>query len=185
MAKLRNGFSMIEVIFSVFVISIGLTGTTALLNDSMRESISSRDSVIASQLAQEGIELVRNLRDNNWENERGSFATAYFPSGDKSNCKIDYNDTDMQNSNCIADNDFQLYLSGGLYYQHTSIGATATKYFRKIKIDYDPDVSPTKAIVTSFVKWDGTMPVEIDTIAECVLTDECVYAEDILTKWGE
>lgn len=186
MAKLQKAFSLIEVIFGVFVISIGLAAATSLMTENTRNSMDTRDSIVALQLAQEGIELVRNLRDNNWESGRISFDTAYFPTVDKNNCRIDYDDADMQDDDCgMTESNLRLYLKSDLYYQYGSAaGEVATKYFRKIKVDYDPDVSPTKATITSFVKWDGTMPAGVDKI-NCLIADKCIYAEDVLTKWGE
>ena len=66
----RAGFSIAEVVVAVFVISTGLLAIISLIINSLNYSMLSRDQVIASQLAQEGIELVRNVRDNNIFNGR-------------------------------------------------------------------------------------------------------------------
>lgn len=62
----RFGFSIIEVIAAFTIIAIGLVGVLALVNQNIQAQVVNRNMLIASQLAQEGLELVRNKRDTNW-----------------------------------------------------------------------------------------------------------------------
>lgn len=58
--------SLIEVIIAVFVVATGSAAATTLIVSSMRANVFSRDNLIALNLAVEGIEGVRNIRDTNW-----------------------------------------------------------------------------------------------------------------------
>lgn len=60
------GFSIIEVITVLLVISIGMAGTISLVTQSIRGQAINKNTLIAYQLAQEGIELIRFVRDTNW-----------------------------------------------------------------------------------------------------------------------
>jgi type II secretory pathway pseudopilin PulG len=62
----NQGQTLIEVIISLFIITIGIIGCLALANYSIHAGTQSREKVQASLLAQEGIEVVKNIRDTNW-----------------------------------------------------------------------------------------------------------------------
>ena len=63
--KNLGGFTLLEVMATVFVVTVGLVGVfNVITNLGISASISS-DRLIASYLAQEGIEIIRNIRDGN------------------------------------------------------------------------------------------------------------------------
>lgn len=67
MKHLKNkGFSLLEVIIAIFILTIGITGAVNLLNYSISSVVVSKSQVIATNLAQEGMEIVRSIRDGNW-----------------------------------------------------------------------------------------------------------------------
>jgi len=62
----RQGFSLLEVIIAIFVITTGIVGAMNLINYSISSVAVSKSQIIASGLSQEGLEVVRNIRDTNW-----------------------------------------------------------------------------------------------------------------------
>jgi len=62
----NKGFTLVEIIISVFIISIGVMGAFSVLQKVVVSSSVSSDKLVAAYLAQEGIELVRNIRDSSW-----------------------------------------------------------------------------------------------------------------------
>ncbi len=60
------GFTLIEALVALTVLSIGLIGAYSAATSSLFLATSIRNSMIASGLAQEGIEVVRAIRDANW-----------------------------------------------------------------------------------------------------------------------
>lgn len=64
--KRQFGFSILEVIIAILIISIGMIGVLSLITQNIQVQYISKNDLIASQLAQEGMELVRNIRDTNW-----------------------------------------------------------------------------------------------------------------------
>ena len=64
--KNNKGFTLLETIVATGVIVVGLVSSLTLINNSLVLSFSFQDRLIAANLAAEGIEVVRNIRDNNW-----------------------------------------------------------------------------------------------------------------------
>ena len=62
----EKGFTILETLFAIVVITVGLVGVIGLIVYTISISRVSPDKVIAANLAQEGIEIVRNIRDSNW-----------------------------------------------------------------------------------------------------------------------
>lgn len=63
---MKNGFTIIEVIIAILVLSIGVMGVLSAFYVIVFLSQNSVDRFIATYLAQEGIEVIRNIRDTNW-----------------------------------------------------------------------------------------------------------------------
>lgn len=62
----KTGFSIVEVVVATSIIAVAIISLFSLLGPAIRNSAKSNNMLIASMLAQEGIELVMNIRDNNW-----------------------------------------------------------------------------------------------------------------------
>lgn len=63
--KRQSGFSILEVVIAIFIITMGLIGILSLMGQNLQAKYVNKNGLIASMLAQEGLELVRNKRDNN------------------------------------------------------------------------------------------------------------------------
>lgn len=61
-----NGFSLIEVIIAIGIITVGIVSVINLLSFNLKNEIKNKNKMIAIYLAQEGIEVVRQIRDNNF-----------------------------------------------------------------------------------------------------------------------
>lgn len=61
-----KGFTLIEVMAAIMIISIGLIGSLTVISYNLRNISSQEKNIVAAGLAAEGIELVRNIRDTNW-----------------------------------------------------------------------------------------------------------------------
>jgi len=62
----NSGFTILEVIGAIFIIVFGLVGVMSLIIQNIQVQYVNKNNLIASQLAQECLELVRNVRDYNW-----------------------------------------------------------------------------------------------------------------------
>ena len=64
--KNKNGFTLLEGIVAIFLVTVGIGGAYTLISQTISSAIISSQKLIASYLVQEGIEIVRNIRDTNW-----------------------------------------------------------------------------------------------------------------------
>ncbi|MFH1656929.1 MAG: prepilin-type N-terminal cleavage/methylation domain-containing protein [bacterium] len=96
-SKSNRGFTLLEVIIAVFIISVGVGGMAAIMPSLISGSSINQSRLVAAYLAQEGIEIVRNIRDTNWlEDHYGPVPVAwdegFFPMSFDctTGCEIDY-----------------------------------------------------------------------------------------------
>lgn len=64
--KSPKGISMLEVIISIFIIALSAITTATVIVSAFRMDRVNKNKMIAINLAREGIEAVRNIRDSNW-----------------------------------------------------------------------------------------------------------------------
>lgn len=62
----QGGFTLVEVIVAISIIVVGVIGTMGLATKTLAAGADNERRVNATNLAREGIELVRNIRDSNW-----------------------------------------------------------------------------------------------------------------------
>ncbi len=92
-----DGFTLIETLVAIFVFGVALTSVTAILITNNNTANFVKNSYIASGLAQEGVEVVRNLRDGDWLASRsfGAFgSTTGLPVAD-STYRVQWNSTTL------------------------------------------------------------------------------------------
>ncbi len=177
--KKEKGFSMGEVLISVFILGVTMVTILQLFVTSLKNFAETRDSIIASMLAQEGIELVKNIRDNNWVN--GNLTFNNIEKTDNYACAIDIDNISCGLVNRVdckfpatAETNCSLYFNNNKYtYADTG---TKTKFKREVEIKSSP------RIITSKVSW---APGKVPGTSNCNITNKCVFSRTILTKWGE
>jgi len=154
--KTRKGFSLAEVLLSIAVMTVGLLPILASISESFSISIMNRDSVTASGLAQEGVELVKNLKDND----------ETVPSG---TCRIDYDDTSLS----CAVSSFDL---SGAPLGHAG---TAGKFERRLFLSGSGGMTTC----VSAVSWGEFVPTADNARSDCTVENKCAYAESNLADW--
>ncbi|OGD36432.1 hypothetical protein A2850_02050 [Candidatus Azambacteria bacterium RIFCSPHIGHO2_01_FULL_51_74] len=55
-----------ESLIAIAVFTVGISTAMTVISTSLSVGTRTRDKIVASYLAQEGIEVVRSIRDNNW-----------------------------------------------------------------------------------------------------------------------
>ena len=124
-----NGFTIIEALVAIFVLTVGIVGCMTLANQVLRTSEISKDRLIAVNLAQEGIEVIRNIRDTNWLVGTGNWNDNIISdcNGSSLNKQVAYNSTSTE---AYADSYLKLDSNG--YYNYTSGNDTTFK--RKLTV---------------------------------------------------
>lgn len=64
----QNGFTLIEALIALVILSIGISPALILSSNLSATASVAKNNLIAANLAQEGVEVVRSLRDTNWFN---------------------------------------------------------------------------------------------------------------------
>ena len=125
---MKQGFTLMEAIVAITVITVGIVGVLSLVSQTISSSTFSKDKLVAAYLAQEGIEIVRNIRDTNWVE---GVASSWYEglTGCASGYEADYDDTDLS---CWSDPGRFLELQSGGFYSYDS--GTQPKFKRKITI---------------------------------------------------
>lgn len=195
--KNKRGFSILELVIAMFVLTVGIVGALNLIVSTMNNSINTRKAVVAAGLAQEGVELARNIRDNNLllaksdiSRSREDFFKNGFSVGDGNcifNYDFDYNADYPFPTNCTNANVANriLYITGAGFYTHDPTGNTETVFRRYVRFEYDNDntdtflnLPPAGVFVTSYVWWGG----DDDHPAQCRLSTNCIEIRDYLPK---
>lgn len=154
--KSSEGFTIIELVLSIFILSIAVVGIFNAFSIMTTLTSDSADRLTATYLAQEGMEIVRNIRDTNWLNMDFCYANPFSPS-----CRTaptwTYGLTTIgacsANTGCEADYtsmtgmlpSFGDYLcinsaNGFYYYNSPCVAPYITKFKRKITITPVTDV---------------------------------------------
>lgn len=172
--KNKKGFSLLEVLSAIFVLSVGIVGVLSLITSSIRDSIDSRNHIIASELAQEGVELVRNVRDNNF------FSGSAFDDINNGDGQC----IDLASGTLISSCNNRLYYRNSpvAYLHGSGAGRTETKFHRKITVSNYNNYGIEGKLLISMVIWGGS---SFPSKADCNSKAQCVYAEDVLTSWAE
>jgi len=61
-----KGFTLIETMVAVTILALAIAGPFNAIQGALTNSFAARDQLIASALAQEGIEYIRSIRDDNY-----------------------------------------------------------------------------------------------------------------------
>ncbi|MDD4062379.1 MAG: prepilin-type N-terminal cleavage/methylation domain-containing protein [Candidatus Pacebacteria bacterium] len=86
--KLQKGMTFLELLIAMFILTVGISGVSALLHTTISASNDGVLRLQAAYLAGEGVEIVRNIRDDNLLNHR-NWLTG-IPT-DCSYCEVAYN----------------------------------------------------------------------------------------------
>lgn len=149
-----TGFTLIELIITIGVLTIGILGSFSLAIANSNNNKANKDRVIAGNLAREGLELVRNIRDSNWlrlDSNISCDGGATICSFDSRSLEdrfilVDYNNYSEGVSicaayssleeclnNCRNDNSCLLYIDGQTFYSHDNSGIS-TNFYRVVHI---------------------------------------------------
>jgi prepilin-type N-terminal cleavage/methylation domain-containing protein len=157
--KNSRGFTLIETIVAISILSVGIVIIYGVFYNMYIEASSRNHSLKATYLAQEGVEVVRNMRDNNWISQAGDWKQGI----DSGNC----------NDGCYFEADYKTGVGAGLspnvgrllnvdgqgIYSYDESGDNAPTIFkRKITITGSNDLFGSSDVfrVDSTVSWQNS-----------------------------
>ena len=194
----ENGQTLVETIVAIFILTTALSSGLALMIYAFSKSSISQDEVVATNLAREGIEVVRGIRDSNWLSQEDEL----IPCDDISSKLCYPNAFDgipAGNHRAIfASNiwsldstpDFDLYIQNDGAYRSTPTSMSPT-FARMINISFNTNAPYTAAnpemIVKSVVAWRDKNCPEFTTSTDILaLATPCkIIVEEHLTNWKD
>ncbi len=184
----KRGITLVETIVAVTVLVTAIAGPLTLAAASLRASRDARNNLIATHLAEEAIEVVHNIRDNNITNyPAGSWLTNVVPNCTATECIVDITKQDASFvwasdalapcSPCSGVDTLYYNPSTGLYRQSANpLGSPweATPFHRVVRVTgVDDAANPLRqARVSASVKYLGYGNVE-----------KSITIEDDLYNW--
>lgn len=140
--KCAQGFLLPDVMIAVFITATALVALLAAMTPLFASEFFKRDEIIATGLAQEGIEMTRNLRDRNWKASQPGFGGSFPADGTycKDSAATSFAACSASNQHLTPDNNTGLYKTDG---------SGAGKFQRTITIA----TSGSDRVVTSVVSF--------------------------------
>ena len=84
--NLNRGFTLIETLVSVAILMVAIAGPLTIANQALTAALGSRNAMIATYLALDGMESIKNIKDNNlsltpfnWDNVVTGSCTSLTP----------------------------------------------------------------------------------------------------------
>ena len=149
---MKKGFTIIEIVIAIFLLSFALVGVFSAFSIAVISTSDIVNQLTATYLAQEGMEIARNIRDTNWLKMDSENCV-------NSSCSFGWLNNGLDNCSGGCEADYTTNTSGGLtfnpwngtgrplylnpkgFYSYDTNGIL-TKFERKITINKVQDVNP-------------------------------------------
>lgn len=143
----NKGFTLIEVLLSVFIITVAVLGLYNGINYSYNSIEKAKEKFIAAYLAEEGIELAKNVRDSNFVKNNDDWLDGLRECVFIYGCRMDYDDVDLIANSSTQEKTPLLIDDDGFYNYSTG---TQTIFSRKIVMTTTDDPDKIKISVTVY-----------------------------------
>src|SRR3989344_1551734 len=174
----KTGFTIIELVISIFIITVAVVGVYSAFSLAVILSSDAANRLTAAYLVQEGQEIVRNIRDTNWLEGEDWLEWLGSCSG---GCEGDYSRVSSYgwgtSGRKLKVNDDGFYVYDGSFPE--------TKFKRKITVT-ELNNNPTFAVLVKVeVSWDekSNLLYLKQSAGECNTKYNCVEAEATLYDW--
>lgn len=100
----HKGFTLIETLFAILIFSSALVALTTIAGRGISAASSARQQTVAHYLAQEGLEIARNVRDTNFQNGGSQWDAGLSQCGptEASGCSVIYSTHTLSSAPCGA-----------------------------------------------------------------------------------
>lgn len=191
----EKSFTLIELIISIFILSIAIVGIFSAFSIMTILTSDTTDRLTATYLAQEGMEIIRNMRDTNWLNMDTCIADDISPCPytwvdgltdcNNGGCEVDYTTTGPGYDSIKPYTGDYLNIDTNGFYGYAY--GTRTKFERKIIIMPITDVdnkSDHIIKVIAQVSWDEKATILNPGVkASTCGSYNCITADGTLYDW--
>ncbi len=158
--KTDAGFTLLETIIAIAILSMAILGPLELASRTIGSAVVSQNQITAFYLAQEGIEYVRNVRDNNFlDPSNPPWLDGLNNCFGADGCVVDVPNYDQNNPSdssaaCVGECPNLKYDGDTGYFYNHAYGDD-TIFRRTVKITENIGENPNEANVESVVYWKG------------------------------
>lgn len=151
--NLKKGFTLLEALVATSILMVAVAAPITIAQKGLSSAVYSKNQMIASYLAQDAIEYIKNVRDtqviqnNPWLGEFNGCL-------DNDWCAIDTIKDAGMGEIRQDETEFMNKSISGFYGYESEVGYQKTNFTRKINVKVDPDGNnPDKALITVIVSW--------------------------------
>lgn len=147
-----KGFTLVETLVAISILMVSIVGPMYSVFQAVQTTYIARDQLIATSLAQEGVEYIRNTRDSNYLYNLGhpsgmvNWMNGLAPCTGGNTCMVDA--TNTQAPTTCAASCLPLVVSATNLYAYGS--GTTTRFTRSVNIN---TVSANEVVVLVTVSW--------------------------------
>lgn len=144
-----RGFSLVEALVAIAILLVAVVGPISIIGNSLHQIYYAKDEMLAINLAQEGIEMVRQKRDSNMlANEAPATVTAWDSGITAGTYTVDASSFSII---ACAVCDTKVYKNSNGFYSQGS-GSTATQFISRTIVITDVVAGREKRVVST-VTW--------------------------------
>lgn len=156
-----RAFTLLETLVAISVLLMALLGPFSIAQQSLRSAYYARDQVTAFYLAQEGVEFVRAIRDQNYL-QGSDWLTGIEATCTNTPCTVDYPNFTYAACPQGVCAPLKISTAGGLYNQDSGTDSPFTRY-----IVLTPSATnPEEMIVSVTLQWRSAGVSRVFTIQE-------------------
>lgn len=164
LTKDKRGLTLIETLVAISVLMVAVSGALSLSYKSLSSASFAKDQITAYYLAQDGMESVKNLRDDQFLSGSGNWTTPFGPCGTNAGCTIDPINLDVAGCGTGGCDPLRFDDATGLYsYNNPSLPQSI--YARTIEISGN---GANERLVTVTVRWRNGMVNKTFVVKETI-----------------
>ena len=149
----NRAFTLVETLVAITVLMIAVAWPLTIANRALRAALNARDEVVANYLAQDALEMVKNIRDNNYLTTNGAtFPPAVLGACIGGSCALDTTVLSPVASAISCATTGALCTDSNGHYTHSCLGNTASIYTRTIQMTVNSSNANEYTVVVT-VSW--------------------------------
>lgn len=154
----NRGLTIVEALVTLVILSFGLIPAISILSSSTKLSSLIENNLIAAHLAEEGVEIIRSLRDENWLN------SISHSNGLVGNWRVEWNTNSTTNLPVAVGTNPTLNFdtSTGVYTYSNCGSCIGTGFKRSVTVVQTNNSCNCELVVVSRVEWPqhGTIKIQ-------------------------